>query len=493
MDVTAADANGGETLSDVQLRLAAILDSAMDAILVAGADGRIVVFNPKAERTFGCRAAHAIGQPLERFVPRVNTHPTTASPCPSDAPGDTLSVTPAIVVARRANGDEFFADAVISRTGQDGRVEWSVILRDISDRRRAEDMLRQLSSALTLTADTLCVTDTSGTIEYVNPAFAATMGVTSDELKGRNMHVFKSGEHDRDFYERLWNTLRSGEVYRGVLIDRTCDGRMIHLDQTITPLKDDDGTITHFVAVGRDITARIETEAALRRLNEALERQAKDIAEALHDEAGQMLTSVYVALAQAKRELPPPADDHLSRIKRDLECIEEQLRRLAHELRPRILEDLGLVPALQFLADGFSQRSGIAVRVESTLPTRQSPLLEATIYRFAQEALSNARRHAHARQVQICLERLDRRLRCTIADDGVGFDAGAVVVSGDGEEGMGLSSIRCRIAALGGTFRIESAPGRGTQAVMTLPVGLPSVLLFCLTWVQATAAFWPVW
>jgi PAS domain S-box-containing protein len=295
------------------------------------------------------------------------------------------------------------------------------------------------------------------------------MGVTLDEVIGEKPSVFKSGRHDQEFYERLWSTLRSGEVYRDVLIDKTRDGRMIHLDQTITPLKDEEGRVTHFVAVGRDITPRIETEAALRGLNQSLEQQARQIAEALHDEAGQMLISAYIALEHAKRDLSPPAREHLQTIEEHLNGIEEQLRRVAHELRPRILEDMGLVPALRFLADGVSQRSGMAVHVESTLVTSLSPLLEATIYRFAQEMLSNARRHASASHVIICLDHLDRRLRCTVTDDGVGFDAAAVPATAE-EPGMGLPSIRARIAVLGGTFRMESAPGRGTKVIASIPV-----------------------
>jgi PAS domain S-box-containing protein len=467
-DMTAPHAK--KELREIRLRLASILDSAMDAILVAGTDGRIVVFNSKAEQTFGCRAADAIGQPLERFVARVDAESRVASSQGKyDASSEGVSATPGIVLARRADGEEFLADAVISRIEQAGEIECSVTLRDVSDRRRAQNMLRNLSSAVAHTADSVYVTDTDGIIEYVNPAFAATMGVTLDEVIGDKPSVFKSGKHDREFYERLWSTLRSGEVYRGVLVDKTRDGRMIHLDQTITPLKDEEGHVTHFVAVGRDITPRIETEAALRHLNESLEQQAREIAQALHDEAGQMLTSAYVALAHAKRDLPPSAHEHLQTIKQHLEEIEEQLRRVAHELRPRILEDLGLVPALRFLADGVSQRSGIAIHVESTLATRLSPLLEATIYRFAQETLSNTRRHAAASEVTIYLEHLNRRLRCTVTDDGVGLDAAAVAATAE-EPGMGLPSIRARIAVLGGTFQMGPAPGRGTQVIITIPV-----------------------
>lgn len=216
-------------------------------------------------------------------------------------------------------------------------------------------------------------------------------------------------------------------------------------------------------------TPRARTDAALRRLNEALERQARDMSRALHDEAGQLLTSAYIALAHAKRELPRSATKHLDVVKSRLDGIEEQLRRLAHELRPRILDDLGLVPALKFLADGIAQRSGMLVRIESRLTSRVPALVETAIYRVAQEALANARRHASADRVTLRLVRESRRLRCTVVDNGVGFEPSAAR-GGSQNEGIGLTSMCDRVEALGGTLEMRSAPGRGTQLTVIIPM-----------------------
>jgi signal transduction histidine kinase len=182
------------------------------------------------------------------------------------------------------------------------------------------------------------------------------------------------------------------------------------------------------------------------------------------------LTAAHIALAEAMRELPAPSAEQLQRVREHLDRIEEQLRRLAHELHPRILDDLGLVMALQFLALGFEKRRGIAVIVESALQTRLRPAVELVVYRLVQEALSNASRHARARRVEVRLEQSPGVLHCSVADDGIGFDAAALEARlAAGENGMGLSGIRDRIEGLGGTLDIDSVPGRGTRLSIILP------------------------
>ena len=230
----------------------------------------------------------------------------------------------------------------------------------------------------------------------------------------------------------------------------------------ITPLRDSHGDITHYVSTGRDITNSKRTEEALRRLNGRLEHEAMRIASALHDEAGQCLTSAHITLANVARDLPPSARKGLQDVKRDLDAIEGQLRRLAHELRPRILEDLGLAEALKFLADGVARRTGIPVSVDVSLQIRCEPLVETAVYRFVQEGLTNMTKYARATRGTVVLAQDGEKLRCSVSDDGVGFDLSAVQARRD-ELGLGLLGIQDRLAAVDGTLEIISAPGKGTE------------------------------
>lgn len=212
-----------------------------------------------------------------------------------------------------------------------------------------------------------------------------------------------------------------------------------------------------------------EAVVSLRSLNEALEHEIQRIARAVHDEAGQLLVAVYLALADAARDLPPPACDRLQRVTGLLDEIEKQLRRLSHELRPTVLDDLGLAPAIRFLADGVSKRTGLVIPVISGLQQRLNKNVEIAVYRIVQEALTNAAKHSGARMVKIQLERVGRILRCAIVDDGAGFDV-SEVLGAQPRKGLGLLGVQERLNAVAGTLQIRSSPGKGTELLIRLPL-----------------------
>jgi signal transduction histidine kinase len=202
----------------------------------------------------------------------------------------------------------------------------------------------------------------------------------------------------------------------------------------------------------------------------AKEEEAKRIAHQLHDEAGQITASIHLALAEIGRELPEPGRERLRQVGSYLDEIEDRLRRLSHELRPTILDDLGLRPALEFLAEGFSARTGIPIRVEGKTDGRVDPLVETAVYRVVQEALTNIARHSSAGDASIRLVHARERLRCTVRDDGVGFAANRLRRGGGGGRGLGLLGVRERLDALGGQVRIRSAPGAGTELSVLIPL-----------------------
>lgn len=212
-----------------------------------------------------------------------------------------------------------------------------------------------------------------------------------------------------------------------------------------------------------------EAVATLRRLNEKLEEEARRIAHALHDDAGQLLASFHLVLDEVSAGLPARVRDRLKRVRGPVDEIEQQLRRLSHELRPTILDDLGLLPALEFLAQGVAARAGIPIRVEGPRRRRLPPAIETALYRVVQEALRNATKHAFATGVDIRLEIDPEAARCTVKDDGRGFDLQAVL-NRRGERGLGLIGMRERLSALGGQLTIDSAPGRGTDLRIIIPL-----------------------
>lgn len=212
-----------------------------------------------------------------------------------------------------------------------------------------------------------------------------------------------------------------------------------------------------------------EANTTLRLLNEKLEQEARRIAHALHDEAGQLLAAVHISVDEMAGSADPSLRVRIQGIKANLDQVESQLRQLSRELRPTILDDLGLVPALEFLAEGFSKRSGLQVAVCAERPQRLPPAIETTIYRVVQEALSNAGRHACAVHMWIELRTEGRKMHCSIRDDGVGFDV-ASTLEKEGSAGLGLCGMRERVSSIGGELQIQSRPGTGTEIRITVPL-----------------------
>ncbi len=250
---------------------------------------------------------------------------------------------------------------------------------------------------------------------------------------------------------------------------RRCDGTSIWARDSARAVRNNQSQVLYYEGALEDITERKWAEKALHRLNEMLEEEAKRIARALHDEAGQLLATVHIALAEVARELPPPVRKRLQEVRGLLNQIEGQLRHLSHELRPTILDDLGLCPALEFLAQGVSTRTGLLITVKGSTEGRLPLSIETALYRIVQEALTNISKHARATRVRIQFQRAARRIRCVVRDDGIGFDVPSVLHR-KGEQGLGLIGIRERLNALGGTLQITSAPGRGTELLITIPL-----------------------
>ncbi len=211
-----------------------------------------------------------------------------------------------------------------------------------------------------------------------------------------------------------------------------------------------------------------EVQQLSARLVAAQEEERRSIARELHDEVGQSLTGVLVEMANLStliraRDLDPLAEK-ADEIKKLVESSIGVVRNMALLLRPSMLDDLGLVPALEWQAREVSKRTGVWVKVEADGVSEELPEEHKTsVYRIVQEALHNSVQHAEAHRISVTVKQEARRLCVTIEDDGKGFDATRT-------KGMGLLGIEERVSHLGGTFAVESQPGRGTALQVNLPL-----------------------
>jgi signal transduction histidine kinase len=225
-------------------------------------------------------------------------------------------------------------------------------------------------------------------------------------------------------------------------------------------------TFASRAAVAVDLADRVARDA-LRRVVEGQELERRRLARELHDETGQALTSILLGLkrvedAKSSEDARAAAAELRGEIVKTLQSV----RRLAVELRPKALDDFGLVPALERLADAFGGESGIAIDVEANLDeTRLSPEVETALYRIAQEALTNVAKHAGAEHVSVVVTRRDGSVTVVVEDDGRGFGA-----AGGDSGGLGLVGMKERVGLLGGRLAIESTEGSGTTIVAEVPL-----------------------
>ncbi|HUA15906.1 MAG TPA: PAS domain S-box protein [Verrucomicrobiae bacterium] len=170
----------------------------------------------------------------------------------------------------------------------------------------AEESLRKLSLAVEQSADAIIVTDRSGIIEYVNPAFETLTGYTREEIRGKTPRILKSGEQDRETYQQMWGTILSGSVFRGILVNRKKSGELYYVEESISPVRDADGAITHFISNGRDLTDRLRLEAQLLQAQkmDAIGRLAGGVAHDFNNLLTIITSYAELALDSVPRESP---------------------------------------------------------------------------------------------------------------------------------------------------------------------------------------------
>jgi len=215
-----------------------------------------------------------------------------------------------------------------------------------------------------------------------------------------------------------------------------------------------------------------QAEQELRRLSQKLvqahEEERKSISRELHDEVGQMLTALRMELSKLESLNPGATEDFQTQVGETKGLVEntmQSVRNLAMGLRPSMLDDLGLVPALQWLAREFARRCSfdVSLQTKGDLDDLHEDL-RTCIYRVVQESLTNSARHAQAGTVRITLNGSDGEIRVVIQDDGVGFDPQASV-----QRGLGTVGIEERVREVGGSVSISSQPNRGTRVDIRLP------------------------
>ena len=351
----------------------------------------------------------------------------------------------------------------------------------ISERKRAEVALRESEERyrelFENARDAIYVHDLDGKYISVNRAAEALSGYSREEILGRHFTDFVARENLAEVRDCLLAKLeKEGETtYEVEVIAK--DGRRVPVEVSSRAIYEK-GTIVGVQGTARDITERKQAQDTLRvfsrQLIEAQEDERRRIARDLHDQIGQVLTAVKMNLYTVQNFCSAPEAAHC--LKDNIDAVDEALRLvrdLSVDLRPPLLDDLGLATALCWYVDRYEKRAGVTTEVVIDLPNRNerfSRELETTCFRIAQEALTNVARHARATHVLLQLTRTPATLEMAVRDDGIGFDQAALRKRARRVATLGLVGMQERAHAAGGTLAIHSKLSIGTEIRFSVPV-----------------------
>jgi len=472
-----------------EARLRGIFASATDAIVTIDTSQTILMANPAAERMFGCPIDQLIGAPVERLIPaRYHARHRLQVQAFGEREADARPMgVQRDVVGLRSDGEEFPIDASISHLQVGGQRLFTAILRDVSDSRRAEAALRdseaRLRQLLALLPDAVFV-NSGGRIAFVNEAASRLFGADESALLGRLVLELIHPDSIEPVRARVAALLGGATTVPPVELKVVrADGDVRTVESTDTRFVDHEEV--SLIVVLRDVTELRQAQTALRESHADLQRliesqnsvqedERKRIARELHDDLQQTLASIAINVAAIGERLPPDAAAAvpvLAEVGQLATAAIESTRRIVNDLRPQILEDLGLVPALEVMADQFERHSGISCQLELDADAGDrvlaAPAVTTCLYRVAQESLNNVAKHAWASLVRIRLTgNADGSVALRITDDGQGIDA----KDRRKLDSFGLLGMQERVRAVGGRLRVESRPGDGTTVEVVVPL-----------------------
>jgi PAS domain S-box-containing protein len=475
------------TLAGAELPYKVMFDQMYEGAVTLDPDGVIVYCNRRFAEIVRTPLARIVGSPLNRFV------------SPADRPALDTLCREAIVDGTQ--GELSFR----ARTGVPVSVSVSFaplqlkgsadpvgvigLVTDITERKHAAELLRQSEERFRLTVESvrdygIFMLDTEGYVVSWNVGAERIKGYRGAEIIGQHFSRFYSKEDiERGKPEReLLVAAAEGRIEdEGWRLRK--DGTRFWANVVITALRDQLGNLCGFAKVTRDVTERKQAEEVRARLTRQLmaaqDAERRRIARELHDETGQSLTGLLVGLRTLERSQTIAEAVEMAQQLRGIAAQSlVDVKRIARGLHPSILDDLGLSAAVTRYVEEFAQLHGIAATSQIGRELDRVPLLvQTTVYRVLQEALTNVARHAGGRTASVWLTREETMIELRVQDDGTGIKRQRVLgrANPSDRRSLGLEGMRERVALLGGSVRVESQAGVGTTVTARIPV--PSALV----------------
>jgi len=372
-------------------------------------------------------------------------------------------------------------------------------LRDITDRKRAEEQAVLLATAIEQAAEGITITDKDGTIRYVNPAFERISGYTHKDIIGQHHGIFKSSRHDEAFYKAMWSTLSRGEVWTGHILDNKGDGTPYEVESSIAPIRDSAGTITNYVAVMRDVTHEVELEAQLRQVQkmEAIGTLAGGIAHDFNNILGAIMGYTEIALYYVPEGTPGRRnlEQVLKASYRGKGLVKQIItfsRRSEQERQPMQITPV-VKEALKFLRASLPATIEIRqnINADSGIVLADPIQIHQVLMNLCSNAAYAMRDTGGVLEIDLGDVNVDAELaakhpdlnpgsylRLTVKDTGCGMDREVMerifepffTTKSPGEgTGMGLAVVHGIVKSYGGAIAVHSEPGEGSVFEMFLP------------------------
>ena len=462
--------------------LAGLLDSAMDAIITIDERQKIVLYNRAAEKIFDWPRHEILGQPLEKLIPG-RFRPSHGEHVERfGMTGETSRRMGGlrVVYGLRSNGQEFPMDASISQLETPQGKLYTVILRDITERLQAEErharLAARLSGLLESAMDAIITTDEQQSIVLYNRAAEKIFGWTSEQVIGGPLDKLmperfrgSHGAHVHRFDRTGTTSRRMGDGT--VLYGLRASGEEFPMEASISQLDTAEGKL--FTVILRDITERVRAQEELSTFaveaHNLREGEKSRIARELHDELAQSLTALKMDTIWLRDNAPAEPEKAVAKLDEMVSMLDTTVaatRRIAADLRPLLLDDLGLTPAIEWLAHNFTQRTGVPCEVSVDEDLELQEPYATAVFRIVQESLANVGKHARASEAGVVIARTGQAVMLEVRDNGQGFSTAAPRKP----HSLGLMGLRERAHLLKGTVAIESRAGKGTRVQVRIPV-----------------------
>ena len=473
------------------------------AIVMLDVKGRIVNWSGASEAISGYTAEEIIGKRNSIFY--------SPQDIESGAPdGNLQRIAELGHITRegwqlRKDGSRYWAEvsAAAIRSGNGKLQGYAVLVRDMTERKRAQEKIAYQARLMEDSSDAIFSVDPDYHIVSFNKAAEALFGYTAAEVTGKPLNDMLVNQMSVEKRATIRQELLDVGYWKGLVPYHTRNRPPLDIAISISGTHGEQGRMEGYIMVCRDMSERLKAEAKLRQFNEELERQVKEktaelvrsntelrdlaarlervreeerarIAREIHDELGQQLTGLKMDLYWAAKRLDTGGTEQAQgKLRSTIGLLDETIRtvrRIATDLRPSILDDLGLIAAIEWQIREFEKRAGILTDFRSTMPEMDfPPELSIGMFRICQESLTNVARHAAASRVCIVLDPVDGGVRMTITDDGKGLDPQKT-----GLKSLGLPGMKERALMMGGRLEIDNGENKGLRLVLTVP--LPPLL-----------------